>query len=171
MIGDNKKKKKEAFEEKILDVDAAMTGSLIFKDPVKLKINGRFDGNLDMKGTLTIGEGAKVNAKIVSDEVIVSGYLEGEVIAKRKLSLTSTARLVGKIRTPKLVVEDGAILQGESLMSEEQTLGIDDLARYLEVDVSLVQEWANSGKIPAQREGDSWKFERNLVDEWLATQK
>ena len=36
---------KKKLEEKILDVDAAMQGSLTFKDPVNLRINGKFEGN------------------------------------------------------------------------------------------------------------------------------
>ena len=46
----------DASDEKVLEVDASMTGTLTFKDPVNLRINGRFDGTLDTKGSLTIGE-------------------------------------------------------------------------------------------------------------------
>jgi len=50
-----RRRKDEEFAEKILDVDASMQGTLAFKDPVNLRINGKFDGKLDTKGSLTIG--------------------------------------------------------------------------------------------------------------------
>ena len=56
------KRDKKHEVEKTLDVDASMQGSLIFKDPVNLKINGRFEGTLNTKGNLMIGEHATVNA-------------------------------------------------------------------------------------------------------------
>ena len=45
-------KRDEGGREKWLEVDASMTGSMVFKDPVNLQINGRFEGTLDAKGNL-----------------------------------------------------------------------------------------------------------------------
>jgi len=55
---------KKNMEEKTLDVDVAMQGTLTFKDPVNLRINGKFEGNLDIRGNLTIGPTAVINADI-----------------------------------------------------------------------------------------------------------
>ena len=52
------KKQPNDSQGKILDVDASMQGTLSFKDPVNLRINGRFEGRLITKGTLTIGDRA-----------------------------------------------------------------------------------------------------------------
>ncbi len=41
-------------QKKILDVDASMQGSLTFRDPVNLRIHGKFEGSLDTKGQLTV---------------------------------------------------------------------------------------------------------------------
>ncbi|MFH1644925.1 MAG: polymer-forming cytoskeletal protein, partial [Candidatus Omnitrophota bacterium] len=57
-----RKKNRKPLEEKVLDVDASMQGSMVFKDAVNLRINGAFDGSLDTRGKLTIGEGAVVCA-------------------------------------------------------------------------------------------------------------
>ena len=45
---------KEQPEEKSIEINAQMQGSLTFEDPVNLKINGNFKGSLNTKGTLTI---------------------------------------------------------------------------------------------------------------------
>jgi len=47
-----------------------MQGNLSFKDPVNLRINGRFEGNLEVRGTLAIGSTAIVKADILGDNII-----------------------------------------------------------------------------------------------------
>lgn len=157
-------------EEKILDVDAAMSGSLTFRDPVNLRINGKFEGTLETKGSLVIGQNAVVNAQIVGDEIVVAGRLKGEILAKKKLTLLDSAVAEIKVRTAKLTVHEGAVFEGVCHMLGDN-LSVDDLARYLEVDMSSIVEWANSGKIPAIKEQDSWRFERKSIDEWIAAGK
>ena len=51
-----KKPIKEQEENKTIEINAQMQGSLTFADPVNLKISGQFSGNLNTKGILTIGE-------------------------------------------------------------------------------------------------------------------
>ena len=183
----NKKKEQEPavkeVEEKILDVDASMQGSLTFRDPVNLRINGRFEGSLDTKGNLTVGPNSQVKANIVGENIIISGKVLGNVIASNSISLTQTAHLLGDICTPKLSVVDGAILQGKCQMEvksaakmspstlQEALMTVDELAKYLEVDTDSVLDWAKAGKIPTQKEGNSWKFDRAKIDVWIASEK
>ena len=47
----------------------------------------------------------------------------------------------------------------------------EELAKYLEVEVGVISEWVNSGKIPGMREGDIWRFDRNRIDAWVAEGK
>lgn len=157
-------------EEKVLDVDAAMSGSLAFRDPVNLRINGRFEGTLETRGSLVIGPHAVVNANITGDEIIVAGKLKGEILAKKKLVLLDSAVAEIKARTSKLTVNEGAVFEGVCHMLGEH-LSVDDLAKYLEVDMGSIIEWANSGKIPAIKEQDTWKFERKCIDDWIAAGK
>lgn len=161
---------KRKIEEKLLDVDAAMQGSLSFKDPVNLRINGRFEGTLDVKGALTIGSSAMVMADIVGDNVMIGGRVRGKIIAKETLALLSTAIVEGEIFPAKLNVEEGAIFDGKCSMLHE-FLTAEELARYLEVDLDSIMEWANSGKISGTKEGSSWRFDRKSVDAWVAAGK
>jgi excisionase family DNA binding protein len=48
---------------------------------------------------------------------------------------------------------------------------VNELARYLEVDAATVTQWAQAGRLPAQREGNQWQFNRSKVEEWLAQEK
>lgn len=159
-------KKKD--DEKILDVDAAMQGTLNFKEPVNLRINGKFEGNLETKGNLTIGQTAIVFADIIGDNIIIGGRIRGRITAKERLTLLPTAIVEGDIYPAKLNVTEGAILEGHCLMLHD-FLNAEELARYLEVDMNSVLEWANSGKVPGLKEGEGWKFERKTIDAWVAS--
>ncbi len=163
-------------QEKILDVDASMQGTLVFKDPVNLRINGNFEGRLDTKGSLAIGENASVRADITGEEISISGKVTGSIIANKILKILSPAHIVGDITSPALSVETGAVLQGKCQMlshpsQKGRVFNVDELAKYLEVEVSNIKNWANSGKIPAFKDGNEWRFDRAMVDEWIAKEK
>lgn len=158
-----------------LEVDATMTGTLAFKDPVNLRINGRFEGTLETKGLLSIGEAARVHATIRGESLTIAGEVQGEITASQRVELLSTARLTGKISSPRVIMQEGAFMQGTldmgSLQAGTTWMTPEELARYLEVDVTMVLEWAKSGRLPAQREGDEWHFERTKIEQWLAQEK
>ena len=169
----------EEVREKILDVDASMQGTLTFRDPVNLRINGKFDGKLITKGILMIGENAIVNADIDGESISVAGKVTGDINALEDLRLISPARVSGNITTPVLSVESGAKLDGNCNMSSKDKAGrsatafmsADEVARYLEIEPSVVNEWASKGRIPAVKEANSWKVDRQKLDEWIAEGK
>jgi len=161
---------KKKIEEKVLEVDAAMQGNLSFKDNVNLRINGRFEGNLETKGNLTIGQTAIITGDIVGDNIIIGGRTKGRIVAKERLTLLPTAILEGEIFPAKLNVAEGAILEGKCCMLHD-FLNAEELARYLEVDLNSVMEWATSGKVPGHKEGENWRFERKAIDLWVASGK
>ena len=161
---------KKRLEEKVLDVDAAMQGSLIFKDAVNLRINGKFEGTLETKGNLTISSTAIVLADIVGDNIIIGGRVKGRITAKERLTLLPTAIVEGDVYPAKLNITEGAILEGNCLMLHD-FLNAEELARYLEVDLNSIMEWANSGKMPGSKEGNNWRFERKAIDSWVASGK
>jgi excisionase family DNA binding protein len=161
---------KNKLEEKFLDVDAAMQGTLSFKDPVNLCINGKFEGHLHTKGNLTISSTATVIADIVGDNIKIGGRVKGKVTAKEKLTLLPTAIVEGEIHPARLNIADGAVFDGRCLMLND-LLNTDELARYLEVDLNSVLDWVNQGKIPVLKEGNEWRFERKAIDSWVASEK
>ncbi len=162
-------------DEKVVEISAQMQGSLTFKDPINLKINGQFTGSLETKGTLSIGSAATIIANITGENIIVAGKIEGNVVASKMLTLMPTTVLKGNITTPKLNIVEGAIFQGKCKMldgdekSSEDLLNIDEVAKYLEIELSEIENLALSGKIPGTRSGDNWKFERAQIDHWAAS--
>jgi len=170
-----RQKQPESGTERWLEVDASMTGTLAFKDPVNLQINGRFEGTLDTKGNLAIGQTAQVKATIQGEAIKVAGTVTGSIVATSRVELLAGARVTGKVTCPRVIMHDGAVLHGTLEMIGSRGAGAwmtaEELARYLEVDVSTVSQWAQAGKLPAQQEGTEWRFDRAKVEEWLAHEK
>lgn len=158
-------KKKE--EDKVLDVNAAMQGSLVFSDPVNLRINGKFEGNLTTKGMLIIGNSAQVKADINGEEITISGVVRGNVRASRIVKLTSTAEVYADIDAPKISIEEGAFFNGKCKMMQGK-MSILELSDYLSIGEEKIMEWVNGGKIPVDREGEKLIFDRKEVETWIS---
>lgn len=173
-----KKKGNEDLDVKILDVDASMQGTISFHDPVNLRINGTFDGKLDTKGSLSIGEKAVVNADITGDRVTVAGTVNGNIIASQSLSVVSPGKVTGNIKAPVLSVTEGAVINGqvdmsgtEGVLPNSEELSLKQVAQYLEVEMNELESWAKKKKIPAKYENNSWLFKKQEIDKWIQEEK
>jgi cytoskeletal protein CcmA (bactofilin family) len=91
-----------------------VSGQLTFQGPAR--IDGNVEGEIQCHGTLTIGEGAEVRAKISSQVVIIRGKVEGNVAAREKVELLAPGRVVGNISTPRLTVTEGVMFDGDCSM-------------------------------------------------------
>ena len=97
-----------------IDQGSEFSGKLSFKDTVR--IDGRFEGEIKSENTLIIGETGTIEASIASETVIVSGEVQGDIEAGALLHLHKTARLTGNVKTPKFVIEEGAVFNGQVTM-------------------------------------------------------
>src|SRR4029077_2527730 len=78
-----------------------------------LTIDGEVEGTIELQEhRLTIGPNAKVNATVKAREVVVLGTLQGNVETRDRVEIRKEARLVGDIRTARIVIEDGAYFKG-----------------------------------------------------------
>lgn len=92
-----------------------LTGETSFQ--AMLRIDGHLTGRVSSEsGTLIVGSSGKVDANIQVASAIVSGTINGDITATEKLELTRTARVLGNIQAPRLVIEDGAIFEGACTM-------------------------------------------------------
>ena len=115
-----KKKDKLNRKEKVIDIETGMQGNVKFSGPVNLRISGKFEGELESKGVLIISEKADVKAKIIKGEDIrIVGKVIGDIVSTRRLELSPPAKVIGNIKAPILVINEGAILKGECQMPIE----------------------------------------------------
>ena len=114
------KKNDKPKTDEVINIEAGMEGSLKFNSPINLRISGRFEGELETKGVLIIGEKANVKAKTVKgDSITISGKVEGDITCSKRLELSASARLIGNVETPILVMAEGALLKGNCQMPVE----------------------------------------------------
>ena len=108
-----KKRNTPTSTEKIIDIEAGIEGNVKFSGQVNLRISGKFEGELETKGHLTIGENADVKAKMIKGEnIIILGKVKGDIICTKHLEISPPASVTGNIQAPLLVVKEGAMLKG-----------------------------------------------------------
>jgi len=82
-----------------------------------LRVDGHLIGTVSSEsGTLIIGTNGQVDANILVAAAMINGTVNGDVVATEKLQLGRTARVMGNIHSPRLIVEEGAILEGSCSM-------------------------------------------------------
>jgi cytoskeletal protein CcmA (bactofilin family) len=79
-----------------------------------LRIDGRVDGTIEVGGHgLILGANAAVKANLVARSILISGNVTGNVTATDRLELHATGSVQGDVRAPRLVVADGAVINGK----------------------------------------------------------
>ena len=99
-----------------LDRGTKISGQVHFEGPAR--IDGTIDGEIDGK-EITIGESAVVTAQVRADSIVVCGKVKGEVIARQRIEIHPTAKLIGNLTAPKLIIHEGAIFEGQCSMEHE----------------------------------------------------
>ena len=82
-----------------------------------LRVDGHLIGTVTSDtGTLIIGTNGQVDANIAVAAAMIGGTVNGDILVTEKLQLGRTARVMGNIQAPRLVIEEGAILEGSCSM-------------------------------------------------------
>jgi len=95
-----------------------------------VRIEGTFEGEINLRGLLVIGEKGRVTCEHVrANAVVVAGLLRGNILAY-KVEIRSTGSVWGDVITTAFATEEGAFLRGQIRMEEEIDIGLgpkDDL--------------------------------------------
>lgn len=94
-----------------------------------LRVDGHLIGTVRSEsGTLIIGTNGQVDANIEVAAAMIGGTVNGDVVATEKLQLGRTARVMGNIHSPRLIVEEGAILEGMCSMIQARETQEEEVA-------------------------------------------
>jgi len=78
-----------------------------------LLIEGKIDGSVDLGShSVAVGSDGRVNANISGRVITIEGHVEGDLAAQEQIVLRGTARVLGDIKAPRVVLEDGATFRG-----------------------------------------------------------
>ena len=84
-------------------------------------IMGSFEGEFNLKGQLKVSQGAKVKGDFNATSIAINGSVEGNLTAAEKIHMDNTAKINGRIVTPKVSILDGAVFDGEMQMGKRST--------------------------------------------------
>lgn len=100
--------------ETVIGKDTQIKGTI--KGQGTIRIDGEFEGEIDIEGNVIVGEAGNVNADINAKDVTAAGVIVGNVIADGKLEIIEEGKVSGDIKVAALVINDGAIFDGKSEM-------------------------------------------------------
>jgi cytoskeletal protein CcmA (bactofilin family) len=94
----------------VLGPGAHFEGLLTFRG--RARVDGSVAGEIAGHGLLVLGPGARAEANVEVDELVVAGEIEGDVRARRRVELLATGLIRGDVETPRLVIAEGGRLLG-----------------------------------------------------------
>ena len=95
-----------------VQVDGDITGK------TDLRIAGKVYGNISIDGELILEKYAIVEGDVKCGAAILAGSIKGDVECKTKLILQDNSKIVGNVKAEQLIINEGAIFQGNCDMNE-----------------------------------------------------
>ena len=92
--------------------DIEITGSI--KCASHIQFDGKLNGDLTCTGAALLGKTTVVKGNVSAESVSISGTIAGNITAKDRIEMKSTAKVQGDIRAKRLTVEDGVTFIGKS---------------------------------------------------------
>ncbi len=103
-------------------IDSILGAQMQAKGEIKtngtIRIDGTFEGIVEAD-CFILGESAQFKGEITAREVMVGGKIDGQVIAKELVDIKSKGQIIGDVKTQKLVVAEGGIIEGHFTMHHE----------------------------------------------------
>jgi cytoskeletal protein CcmA (bactofilin family) len=80
-------------------------------------LDGELEGSVELlDGALTIGPEGRIRANLQARSIVVQGRVDGNLYGLERTELKKSATVVGDIYTPRIAIEDGAVLEGNALV-------------------------------------------------------
>lgn len=81
-------------------------------------IHGSFKGEVQGAASLVVAESGKIEAQLRARSITVAGSVEGDLFAQEKIELKPSAKLLGNITAPKILIQEGATFEGQVFMKD-----------------------------------------------------
>jgi cytoskeletal protein CcmA (bactofilin family) len=83
-----------------------------------LRIDGRVQGQVQASDSLIVGKDGEIEGEIKARNAIIGGRVKNRILATGKVVLEAHAVVHGEVKTSKLVIDEGAVFDGNCAMSE-----------------------------------------------------
>lgn len=96
--------------ETIIGKSITIDGEISGDEPVI--VEGTVKGKISLESTVTVASGAVVEADVESVQIEISGQVTGNVSASERVEITNDGKMVGDIKSPRILIADGAGFKG-----------------------------------------------------------
>lgn len=126
--------------ETVVGPSASLNGHL--RSDGGVRIDGAFEGTIEVAGNVVIGEGARVVAEITARNITVAGAVKGNIDGTGRLEILSTGEVYGDIMVAAVMIDEGGMFQGSSRMRglEQRALAPPPAEEAVEADDDAVVE-------------------------------
>lgn len=97
----------------------------------ELEVEGKFEGTSLFIDTLTVDKRGKIKSNIKANNVVVEGIIIGNIAAKNRVMLMPSAKVLGNIRTPELIIQNGVVLEGKCVIQNDMEKSPEELVTKL----------------------------------------
>jgi len=101
-------------DETVLGEGARLDGTI--RSDRSVRVRGMVSGEIESRDRVTIEGTARVEARIVAEQVTVIGEVSGQIECAGRVEIAPTGRVTGEVRTGTLVIQEGAFFQGQLTM-------------------------------------------------------
>jgi cytoskeletal protein CcmA (bactofilin family) len=143
-----------------VDASSELEGRL--RSVQTVRIDGRVKGAVECEKSVLIGETARVFASIAAEEVQIAGLVEGDIAARRKITLQKTAVVKGDLTTPGIVIEEGAQLKGRIVIGTDAEAVIEAAAQPEPAKDAKKSQAAHKSPAPAAKPAEPPAAPRQL---------
>jgi cytoskeletal protein CcmA (bactofilin family) len=110
-----------------LDTPSTVIGKGVYIEAARMtgdesvRIDGIYKGNIEINGSLVLGDSGSVTGDIHASYFLVAGEVNGNIACDTQLHFASTSKVSGDVQAASLVVDEGAQVSGRYIVSGTRT--------------------------------------------------
>src|ERR1043165_5214808 len=109
-----------------LDRGSSFKGELEFEDT--MRIDGKLNGTITSQNQLIAGVAAHLDGTPHAGRIAISGTVVGKIKADQRVEIHRNGKVYSDIDTPALIIEEGAIFQGNCVMGDRKSANVTNIA-------------------------------------------
>lgn len=94
----------------VIGKSIVIDGEISGDEPVV--VEGTVKGKISLDSSVTVASGAVVEADVETHQIEVSGQVTGNITASERVEISSEGKMVGDIKSPRILIADGAGFKG-----------------------------------------------------------
>lgn len=76
------------------------------------RVDGDFQGSITTEGRILVSPSGRIKGTLTGRDIVVGGVVKGDVYATERITLLSTALVVGNLYAPRIQMERGVLVEG-----------------------------------------------------------